>query len=195
MKTTPKKPEKAKGVKGKKGTKKGGPKGDKKSNAKVDKNTSKKDADEKLTAKDKENDKENDEYAKMPVSGRSMQKVEGNEMSGVERSRTLPLRREETTVTLQDGKIAVDVYVPDEKTNLQLKDTVRNLEDKKGKDTIKGITKAKTTLGTARPASSKEKSGQIKTIEKAKKHADKKTGSKEGKSKTTVGAKKKKKKT
>ena len=136
----------------------------------------------------------------MPESARSSNPPDETKQPAVERSKTLPLRREETTVTLQDGKIAVDVYVPDEKTKLQLKDTVRTVEDKKGKDTIKGITKAKTTLGTTRPNSSKEKSekgkkGKLEPIDKPKKPVDKKTGSKGEKSKTTVGAKKKKKKT
>ena len=178
VKKVPKKPEKGKGVKGKKGEKKGGPKGGKKANAKDKKSAAKKET-EPISSENSsaEKGKENGGYAKMPESGRSATTTDETEKPGVERSKTLPLRREETTVTLQDGKIAVDVYVPDEKTQLQLKDTVRKVEDKKGKDTIKGITKAKTTLGNI------------------KKSTDKKTALKGETSKPTGGAKKKKKKT
>lgn len=197
-KLTPKKPGKSTNLKGKKGEKKGGQKGGKKGREKGDTSLTKKDLDAKAVDEiDLQNVLGREDYAKMPDSGRAAAPPD-TEIPSVERSKTLPLRREETTVTLQDGKIAVDVYVPDKKTTLQLKDTVRSVEDKTGKDTIKGIKKAKATLGTTRPDSSKEKNanskpGKSEKTGKTKKLEAKMPGSKTDKPKSSGVSKKKKK--
>lgn len=114
----------------------------------------------------------------------------------IQRSKTMP-EREKTSLSLQDAQaIKIDVYIPDDKTKLQLKDTVTvvNGEPK--------LEKAKTEIGLTRPPSSrpassvKAKGKKGKSDKKADKKADEKAnkgkeGGKKG-SKDKKGGKKKK---
>ena len=152
MKKSPRRAEKTKGSKGKKGAKKatkGGTKGGDKSGKAGDTNAA-------ATGVSKITESKKAEDSKQLGSEKTAKPPNSTEISTVERSKTLPLRREETTVTLQDGKIAVDVYVPDDQSILTLNDTVRVIKDDKKKDGMKSITKSKTTLGTTKPDSSKD---------------------------------------
>ncbi|KAH3831324.1 hypothetical protein DPMN_104587 [Dreissena polymorpha] len=97
----------------------------------------------------------------------------------INRAKTMPERnREKTTLSITDaGKIKVDVYVPDDKTNLQLKDTVTVVN---GTAEVKKLPKAKTTLGVVTPPEEKPASAGGKA-EKKEKKGDKKKPAKGGK--------------
>lgn len=99
----------------------------------------------------------------------------------VERAKTMPEKqREKTTLSIQDAeKVKVDVYVPDEKNSLPLKDTITVI--KGSKHASPKLEKAKTDIGIVRPSSEK-KNGSAKGSKKGK----------EGKGKPKGGAKEKK---
>ena len=201
MKQSPRRKEKVKDTKVKKGAKKAskvGVKGGNKNNTSTD-----------TTAKVQEETR-TEEIEKMksqPHKAPTSTLPDNTDMPNVEKSKTLPLRREETTVTLQDGKIAVDVYVPDEKSSLKLNDTVRVVNDSNETDKIKPIVKSKTSLGTSTSSSDKhvdkksknenyKEKNVINHSEKNKMIKDnKKSGKKSGKSemKKTGSSKKPKK--
>ncbi|KAL4230222.1 hypothetical protein ACF0H5_010607 [Mactra antiquata] len=110
-----------------------------------------------------------------------------DETPTVERSKTMP-ERQKTTLSLRDAeKVKVDVYVPDAKANIQLKDTVI-IKEKNGEPQL---TKAKSDIGLARPASAKSN-----TSRKSKRSVTKVSKKKGDKSKsgTKSGTKDKKKK-
>lgn len=111
----------------------------------------------------------------------------------LERTKSMPERqREKTALSLRDAeKVKVDVYVPDDKTNIKLQDTVTVVKSKTGKPTLE---KAKTDVGITRPASSKQASvKQAGTKAKSKKKKDKAKGGGKGGSKDKKGTNKKKK--
>ena len=116
----------------------------------------------------------------------------------LDRANTMPERVQgKTVLSLTDAeKVKVDVYLPNEQTQLQLKDTVTVIKDKNGETQME---KAKTTLGLTRPTSSVSKASKpsgSKTSDKGdkspKKGKEKGKTDKGGKEKKG-GAKKKKK--
>ena len=107
------------------------------------------------------------------------------------RSKTMPERKpDKTELSMKDAeKVKVDVYIPDDKTKLPLKDTITVMNGKE-------MERAKTTLGVARPPSSRPvsaKSGKPENNEtKGSKAKKGKKGGKEGKGGKEKKGKKKK---
>ncbi|XP_053399395.1 ABC transporter F family member 4-like [Mercenaria mercenaria] len=114
-----------------------------------------------------------------------------DEQPALDRAKTMP-EREKTALNLQDAeKVKVAVYIPTDKTNLQLKDTVINGQPK--------LEKSKTDVGVVRPPSSrpassvKQKGGKGKSEKKGNKKANKGKEAGTKSSKDKKGSKKKKK--
>jgi hypothetical protein len=109
-----------------------------------------------------------------------------NEPQPIERAKTMP-EREKTTLSLQDAEqVKVAVYIPTDKTNLQLKDTIINGPPK--------LEKSKTDAGLTRPPSSRPASSVKQSNNKKDKKGNKKAekGKDGGKKDKKSGKKKKK---
>lgn len=97
-----------------------------------------------------------------------------DEMPFVERSKTMPEKqRDKTSLSMKDAeKVKVDVYIPDDKANLQLKDTVI-VKEKNGEPQL---IKAKTDIGLVRPVSSTSLKTKKPETKKGKKSGEKSKG-------------------